>query len=166
VKLIPLTQGQFALVDDEDFERLSQFSWHAEWMKNSRSWRAVRNSSRDTSGRHRPILMHREVLNAKPGEFVDHRFHNTLDNRKSELRKCTKSQNAMNQRLLPRSTSGFKGVTWARNEQKWAARVKLHGKTQHQGYFLTALDAARAYDKAAIMLFGDFALTNKMLGLL
>jgi hypothetical protein len=167
MKLIPLTQGQFAKVDDDDFDWLNQWNWCAHLSSTTHSFEAVRNAPRDPiTHKSYLIRMHREIMNAKAWQLVDHRFHDTLDNRKSELRICTHKQNMHNMIRPVRNTSGFKGVSWHRGRQRWRARIKMHNREFHIGAFVCAIDAAIAYDRAAIKRFGEFAMTNKALGLL
>ena len=105
MKKIELTQGKFALVDDEDFEWLNQWKWYANHL--GYTWYVVRSVRYDNEVK--AILMHRSILNAKIGEEIDHINHNGLDNRKKNLRICTRSQNNMNRNKL-RGTYKYKGV--------------------------------------------------------
>jgi len=164
-KEIKLTQGQVALVDDEDFERLNAFKWHSQWNPHTQSFYAVRNSPK-AGGKQLTVRMHREIMGAKSNKQVDHENHNTLDNRKENLRVCTREQNARNGRSRRNNTSGFKGVSWDKRALKWLAHVGAHGKAKHLGYFANPIEAAVAYDAAAVLVHGEFAMTNAMLGLL
>jgi hypothetical protein len=159
MKKIQLTQGQFALVDDEDYERLSKVRWHAWWTHHTQSFYARRNSPRVNGKRHL-ILMHREIMGEPDGVVVDHVNHNTLDNRRENLRACSHSENNHNQRKRCDNSSGFKGVSWNKRQKKWRAYIKINGKQQHLGYYTSEIEAAAAYDAAAAELHGDFALTN------
>jgi hypothetical protein len=163
VKQIQLTQGQVALVDDDDFDRLSKFKWHAWWNKHTRSFYARRGVYDSTTGQTRVIRMNREVLDARPDELVDHRNHDTLDNRKENLRPCNKSQNGANRRgLQSNNTSGYQGVTRYARDGRWRAQLKINNKMLHLGYFSSKHEAARAYNEAAIKYHGDFARLNKI----
>lgn len=158
MKTIPLTQGQVALVDDQDFEYLNQWKWYANWHQCTHSFRAERNSSRK-NGKHKTIRMHRVIMDAQPGQQVDHRNHDTLDNRRENLRFCTYSENQQNQR--PRmGSSKYKGVWWYKSSRKWQTQISLNGHRHHIGYFVDEIEAARAYDNAAHKLFGKFSCTN------
>lgn len=164
MKTIPLNQGKVALVDDSEFEQLSRFRW---FVVKSRSkhhvrWYAKRNP---TIANHNRIvvLMHRQILGLEPGTYCDHRNHNGLDNRRENLRPATRAQNNGNQRKAPGTSSRYKGVSWNKNASKWIANIKINGRSKYLGYFTTEQAAAAAYDRAALIHFGEFALTNGML---
>jgi hypothetical protein len=159
IRLIPLTKNQNAIVDADDYEWLNQFNWCAYHTRNK--WYAVRRQAKMT------IPMHREILNNCQGE-IDHKDGNGLNNTKSNLRICTHAQNQANQRLQRGRI--FKGICYTpitrcgkyvgRRTKPWLAVIKLNQKQKHLGYFATQEEAARAYDKAAKELFGEFARTN------
>jgi hypothetical protein len=155
---IPLTQGKFAIVDPEDYEELSKYKWYA--AKMGRTFYAAR-TIRITNGKHRLIIMHRQVLKDSEGLFVDHINHNGLDNRKCNLRICTIQQNVWNMRKQRGNcASQYKGVTWRKDIGKWQARVICGGKVFSCGHFNDEKAAAAAYDKKAKELFGEFAALN------
>ncbi len=161
MKKIPLTQGKFALVDDEDYERLVFFKWFAYKSKNStKSWYARRNTELGNPNR-KCISMHRAVLGiSELDPEVDHRDCNGLNNQKHNLRYATRSGNAANMIMRRDNKSGFKGVYLAKRNQKWAANITTKGKQLWLGYFETAEEAARIFDKAALKYHGEFARTN------
>lgn len=154
---IPLTQGLFALVDGKDFEQLSKYKWYATKAQNT--YRAIRHTS-SKLGKRKTIYMHREILNAPPEVDVDHRNHCGLDNRNTNIRICTRSQNNQNQEAMRGETSKYKGVYWHKKAQKWHSQIKYNKKKIYLGLFNNEIKAAIAYDNKAKELFGEFAKTN------
>ena len=155
-KQIPLTQGKFAIVDAEDYDRLSRYKWHAR--KDRDKYRARRSIWRNGKGA--TILMHREILHVPEGIKINHINHNGLDNRKVNLRLSTQAQSAFDQRPQEKRTSSFKGVCRETDSKKWRADIKYNRKRHHIGAFDNEKDAAEAYDAKAIELFGEFAHLN------
>jgi hypothetical protein len=158
MKEMKLTQGKVALVDDEDFEWLLRFKW---CLKGD-----YRTSYAHTWIDGTMITMHRLILQASRGEEVDHINGNGLDNQRGNLRLCVRTLNAKNRRKFTECSSRFKGVNWHKWRNRWATRIQKDHLQISLGYFLNEEDAARAYDNAATELFGEFALTNKAMGLL
>lgn len=157
-KEIALTQGKVAIVDDDDFARLIQHKWT--YLEHTHGGYALRNG-RDTNPIRHTVLMHREIMSAGIGFMVDHINGDTLDNRKSNLRLCTNAQNMRNQkRHRDNKTSRYKGVSLKRDCNKYRAQLCTNGKVTHLGYFDSELDAARAYDQAALKYHGEFARLN------
>lgn len=154
-KRIALTQGKFTIVDDKDFEWLSQWKWHAE--KANTCWYAARNISGQPG---KKLRMHRAILNPPPGMEGDHINRDGLDNRRCNLRICTTSQNHMNTRKQRRSSGRYKGVSWAPSKQKWQAEITCRGERHWLGRFDDDCEAARAYNAAALKHFGEFAHLN------
>ena len=157
-RLIPLTQGQNAIVDAADFEWASRFNWCALWSPRTKSFYAVRGAW--INGRTHMRQMHRELLRCKAREKGDHRNHDTLDNRRSNLRVCTSLSNAWNQKKRSTNTSGYKGVTWIEDRRKWRAQICVKGKHRFLGEFDLIQDAVEAYDEGAREHFGEFAHCN------
>jgi HNH endonuclease/AP2 domain len=143
------------MVDDEDFEWLNQFKWHAT-IRDHRIY-ARRNVGKYPS--RSSLLMHRVLVDAPEGMVIDHINRNTLDNRRSNLRICSFVQNVRNQRIRKNNTSGFKGVQWNKNSNKWLSYI-WSGRPIYLGSFLSPIDAAKAYDQAAKLHFGEFASPN------
>jgi hypothetical protein len=160
MKEIRLTQGQVAVIDDEDYERISKYKWHAAWDKTTESFVAMGW----VDGK--KAYMHRFILGLKPrcGQ-VDHINQNRLDNQKHNLRPASASQNGANRRKRKGTISRFKGVCWHARNKKWFARIRVNGMGLHLGNFDNEEEAAMAYDKAAKNAFGEFALTNKAMSL-
>lgn len=96
------------------------------------------------------------------GEYTDHINRNRLDNRRCNLRKCTLSQNMQNRVVLPNNKAGFKGVHWCGPDKKWQAQIYVGKKRHYLGKYKDKHDAARAYNKAALELHGEFACINKV----
>ena len=153
---IPLTQGQVALIDDEDYELVSQYKWYARWDPHTKSFRAV-TTGRQLGGKRKMTYMHRLIMNAQKGEQVDHVNHETLDNRKENLRLCDGFGNQHNRGKNLNNTSGYKGVYWSIRASKWRALIQFNGKLIHLGYFTTPELAHEAYCKAALELHGRFS---------
>ncbi len=156
MKLIPISLGKSAIVDDDDFEALSKFKWHA-----TAYGYAARNA-RLFDGSRTIVFMHRELIAAND-DWVDHIDWNRLNNSRANLRLCTPSQNHMNTR--PRKnkvTSSFKGVNLIPSSGKWRAKITAKGKFFHVGCFNTEIEAARAYDAMSVKLHGEFASPNNI----
>lgn len=158
---IALTRGLVAIVDDEDYERLSSLKWRAQ---TTGSRRHIYASTRTKDGV--LLMMHREIAGALPGESVDHENGDTLDNRRCNVRRCTRSQNGANVKVV-QARSGYKGVhVSTRRGRPWRAAIMVNKKSRTLGYFDDPEDAARVYDAEAKRAFGKFAATNESLGLL
>jgi hypothetical protein len=158
MKFIKLTRGQFAIVDDEDFDWLSHWHWWAHYKKERHVFYARR--SQRLNGRIRHFSMSREILNADSNQLVDHINHNTVDNRRSNLRLCNHTGSSCNRRIHSNNQSGFLGVR--RQDKKYSATICLNGKDYHLGRFDTAEEAARMRDSFAIKLHGKFACLNQL----
>ncbi len=104
--------------------------------------------------------MHRQIMNAPPGMDVDHQDHNTLNNQRANLRVCTRTQNNANSRKRNGCTSRFKGVYWYRERKRWLVQITTAGRTNTLGYFEDEVEAACAYNAAALEQFKEFALLN------
>lgn len=148
MKTIRLTNGQEAIVDDEDFDRLSTIKWHG-----ARS----RNNTYAQNGRSPAIRMHRMVIDAPSGVFVDHINGNTLDNRKCNLRLCSNAENIRNSKRYSTNNSGLKGVSYIEFRAKWAAKITYNYKKHFLGYYMTKEEAFEAYKAKAKEFFGEYA---------
>lgn len=154
MKKIELTQGKYAVVDDADFERVSAHKWRFDGRYAVTHYRDFLGAPR------RNLRLHRFVLSAKKGESIDHVNHDTLDNRKENLRRCSHAENNWNKGLTALNTSGFKGVYFHKASKKYMARIKVYGKTYYLGIFDDVKDAVLAYNKSAMKLHGVFAKLN------
>lgn len=152
---IPLANGRFALIDDEDAERVLQHRW---WLHGKGRTNTVYAAARIVQG---TTLLHRFILNVSdPDIHVDHIDLDGLNCCKSNLRIATHQQNQRNRAKYNCNTTGYKGVFRNPSSSKWRAMITVNGKCVHIGYFVDIIDAARAYDEAAIMYFGEYARTN------
>ena len=150
--------GKVTIVDDEDYDYLMQWKWFAHRSYATNDFYVCRKSLKKDGIRGKMIMMHRVIMNTPVGLVVDHINHNTLDNRKSNLRNCTISQNQMNRN--PRGVSKYLGVGFKKQIGKFDAKIKVNKKAIHLMYSYDEKEAARAYDKAALKYYGEFANLN------
>lgn len=148
-------EGLYALVDDEDYDRVNQHRWHVGNNGYIKTFVGGRKNAKC-------ILMHRLIMNPSEDLEVDHRDGNKLDNRRSNLRVAERSQNARNLRRHKKFSSRFKGVSWNGKAQLWDAGIQCDLRTIHLGQFSSEIQAAVAYNMAATRLFGEFASLNEM----
>jgi hypothetical protein len=161
MKEIPLTKGYVALVNDSDYAKVAVLEWSTNIRRDATG--KIIHIQALHNGRTGRFSMHRFILGITDPEIkVDHKDHNGLNNQKYNLRPCSHTQNVRNR--LPRRKGEPKGIYWDRG--KWRTRITVNSKTIHLGRFESKLEAAKAYDKAAVEFFGEFACTNTMLGLL
>lgn len=150
----------FALVDDEDYARINSVKWSAYYNKWTRTFyarRCVKEGKKTTSE-----WMARKILNAPKGVLVDHINHDTLDNRKANLRLATQSQNQTNRGTTVLTTTGYKGVYPHKNTSRYFAAININGKQKWLGIFETAEEGAIAYNEASIKYHGEFSFLNKL----
>ena len=160
-KSIPLTRGLAATVDDDDYGWLMQWKWHAfpnqaGQMRAARSVRRIKGNGAVTWDK---VFMHRVTAGALPGILVDHANHDTLDNRRDNLRVCTVAENHQNQ-MKHTGKYRYKGIKFHKRNRGFVAYVTANGRTYYAGCGKTQEDAARAYDAAARRLHGKFAALN------
>jgi hypothetical protein len=156
-KEIQLTQGKVALVDDEDFDELNRYKWHAH--KDYKNGKFYASMSARCNGKTKTILMHRKILVDKY-KIIDHINHDGLDNRKCNLRSCTCSQNHKHCIGHKNNKSGFNGVSWNKSNKKWMAQITKDNRQMCIGYFDDKKDAAKKVDEKAKELFGEFSALN------
>lgn len=157
MKLIPLTYGQFAQVDDEDHDYISQWKWYAKKQNNRENYYATRNVYKD--GKTKRLYMHRVIAGTIQGEVCDHIDHNTLNNQKENLRNCKTSENLCNRKSRMGSKSKYIGVNFVQNKY-WNSTIWFKGKRYYLGYFKTEEEAAKARDEKAKELHGEFVILN------
>lgn len=165
VREIPLTQGKVALVDDDDFDALSQFHWHARRVRRRHgpdvfyAERTIHVRRIDGSDQVSTQGMHRFLMPGVPK--IDHSDGDGLNNQRANIRPATQSQNAANRKLLRTGKSSrFRGVYWASDRGRWRAQLIVEYRHVHLGSFDSEVAAAMAYDAAAIKHFGKYASPN------
>lgn len=154
---IELTKGQYAIVDDEDYDYLNQWKWHA----GESNGRFTARRTGKVEEKRKLFLLHRVIMNCPKDKVVDHINHNTLDNRKENLRICTQQQNVYNSRnIRDKLYSKHKGVSFNKSVNKYIAQIRVKKTLVHLGCFHKELDAAETYKEAAKTLHGEFACVN------
>lgn len=162
-KLIPLFgkhgEGKFAIVDDEDYEFLSQYKWFAFYpgRGNHVYARAIVNK--------KDFLMHKLLIKSPEGMVIDHIDGNSLNNQRKNLRVCSIADNVKNQKIRIDNKSGFKGVYWKKDKRKWEVTLQINGNKIFGGYYKNKIDAAKAYNFHALKYFGEFAKINIITGM-
>jgi len=157
---IRLAQPRYAIVDPDDYQRLNKYEWEARRTRNSPYYAARQDINRSTR-KYKLIFMHKEIIEVGDGLFVDHINHNSVDNRKANLRPATQTQNNRNRRKFAgQSNSKYKGVYWKPRLEKWVAQIGVNRKVIHLGCFEKEKDAAKAYDEGAKKYHGEFASLN------
>lgn len=154
MKYIKLTNGYSAMVDDDDYEKLSVYTWRG--FKSFKNIYAV--TTQKVNGRLTSILMHRLILNAEKGKMIDHKDNYGLNNQKNNLRFCTNSENQKNKRAS--GVSKYLGVSWHKRTKKWLAHICIDKKQKHLGLFVEEKEAAICYNKYAIEHHKEFARIN------
>jgi AP2 domain len=158
-RLIPIGTKNWALVDEEDYEQLKNRKWYL----SSRNYAVTKFQSNGPW-----IMMHRLImgLNGSPMPWLDHRNGNTLDNRRINLRVCDGVGNAANRKKMLQAnpdrvtSSQYKGVTFKKSIKRWNARIGSDSARKSLGCYATEEEAARAYNEAAKILYGEFAQLN------
>lgn len=152
MKLIPLSQGKFSKVDDDDFEMLSSHKWHY------RNGYALRSVWKGLVRGH--IYMHAEITGCPSGMETDHIDRDGLNNQRFNLRVCLPFQNKRNVGIRKDNTSGYKGVSLDKRRNTWCASIRFEERLIHIGSYKSKEEAALAYDEFASKLFGEFAVLN------
>lgn len=147
IKIIPLTKGQFAIIDEEDFEKVSEFSWHH--LTSGKYGYAKRGSNPQ-------ILLHRFIMNAPKGKEVDHINRDSLDCRKENLRVCTRSQNTFNHPKRKNNTSGYVGVWLNKATGLYHAEIMVNYKKKHLGVFRLIEGAIKSRKEAEAEYYKNF----------
>ena len=152
--LIPLSKNAYTTIDEEDFKKVSNHRWYLHRSSNERYPKYA-----TTHFKGKTVYMHRLIMDAPQGKWIDHIDGDGLNNKKENLRLSTPSQNGANSKTFKR----FKGVSYRKDRKKYRAYIMYPGKRyKHLGHFKEEKEAAKAYNKAAIQLFGEFALLNEI----
>lgn len=157
-------KNEVILVDDDDYEKLSKFTWYiSKGGKNHGGYGyAISSQRNESTGKQYKLSMHREIMNAKKGEIVDHINGNKLDNRKENLRIVTPYQNSLNVKKKDGASSQYKGVAFSKDMNLWKSSIRVKGKGVHIGYFSNEVACALAYNEYAIKHFGEYAKINNI----
>ena len=158
MKEIQLNKGMVALVDDDDFERINKYKWQA--YKKRHVWYAKNVKRKDK--KRIVVKMHHFILNQVSETIIDHKNRIGIDNRKDNLRICTSQQNTQNSRIRKTNTSGYKGVSLSKKNQKYRCNITINYKAFCFGEYTSAIAAATVYDFFAYKLHGEFAGLNFM----
>lgn len=160
MKLIPLSQGQHAMVDDEDYDFLIQYRWHAHKKPGEKTFYAKRITPY-IEGKRTSYFMHREILKLTDKKIkVDHIDHNGLNCQRSNMRLCSDQENSRNKTKRKKGSSQYHGVFWHKAGKAWTASVAVDGKKVYLGLFKDETDAAIARDEAVKKHYGEFANLN------
>ncbi|MBP2635009.1 MAG: Fis family transcriptional regulator [Firmicutes bacterium] len=160
MKHIVLTCGQIAIVDDEDYEWLNKFKWHAQ-KHHTDGYYAVRNVREN--GIRRKQYMHKLILGIDGTRTLgDHIDTNKLNNSRNNLRVASFSENRCNIGITNKNTTGYKGVYLDKRYNRFYARIKIGDKLSYLGTFSTAQEAAKNYNESALKHYGEFARINKI----
>ncbi|MCK5604153.1 HNH endonuclease [Candidatus Pacearchaeota archaeon] len=151
-----LKTGEVVFIDKKDYAVISQYSWYrhpvgSHHLLYAAAWVNNKNT-----------LMHRFLLNLNKNEMTDHINGNGLDNRRSNLRKCTHQENMFNKKKYKNNKCGYKGVYWSPHHSKWRVTLYKYKKRFYIGYYRDLIEAAKAYNEAAIEHHGEFARLNKL----
>jgi hypothetical protein len=157
IAYIELTKGQYSLIDSWNIDEVQEWNWCAMDTKSSRTIYAGRHIKIPKTRKSICIKLHCLVLPPDKGLMIDHINGNGLDNRRSNLRMCTHAQNKQNVAMTSFNTTGFKGIAWNKNLQRWHAKIQVNGVNHSLKYHYTKEAAHAAYCEAAKRLHGEFA---------
>lgn len=146
--------------DLEDWLKWRHIKWHSMYNKDTKSYYIRTHYKAKIKHGLPSAYLHRVILEVSGDMVIDHKNHDTSDNRKHNLTVCTESQNGGNRRPTIGNSSPYKGVSRHKNRKKFLSRIKKDGVTHYLGWHLSEIDAAKAYDLKAIELFGEFAYLN------
>lgn len=150
-----LKSGAIIEIDPEDLFKVMKHNWRVD-----EKGYVVTNSSRKDNPKRNRIFLHRYLTDCPEGMVVDHEDGNPLNNKRKNLRICTHAQNSRNRKINKKGTSKFKGVSFNKRDKRWVSVIGFENKTISLGYFKEEKDAALAYNRKAVELFGEFACLN------
>lgn len=163
--MVYVRKGKWAIVDEEDYCRVAHMDW-AFNNKNNTVYTALSRKEAKARKQPRTVYLSRLLMNFPPGKVVDHKNHDTLDNRRStNLRVCSWEDNGKNRRVYLtkiKKSSKYKGVSWCAEQKKWRVSIRLDKRLTYIGRFDDEERAAKAYNDAAIIYFGEFSFLNEI----
>lgn len=162
---IELTQGKFGYCDLEDWERLKECCWHSHKDSTTGNYYVQTNISIFVDGKRKQkiVQMHRMILEVENYKIkINHKNFNTLNNCRNNIEICSNAENKQYSKKHKDNTSGYKGVTWHKKQQCWTVQIGINYKNIHLGSFDNIIDAAQAYNEAAIKYHGKFAILNEI----
>ena len=143
MRYIPLSQNKYAIVDNIDYEWLSEYRWYCCWSPHKKTYYA--QASVKIDGKYKSVFMHRLILNVPQGKQTDHKNGKGYDNRRKNIKICTASENQHNQHVV-RGRSKYRGVSWSKSNNKWRASIMYNGISYYLGFFDSEIDAENAYE--------------------
>lgn len=147
-------------IDTEDYDRVKNYRWFLNYQPKINKFYVI---AHDYKNNGRIVKLHRFILNLNnPNIECDHRFGDTFDNRKKVLRECDHFENMRNQKKQKTNTSGFKGVSWKKNLNKWFVQIRANNKVKYLGIYEDKIEAAKVYNEAALKYHGEFAQINNL----
>jgi hypothetical protein len=158
VKIFFENKSKFGLIDFKDFKLVRNYRWN---IIEGKTIDYIITNIKLENGKQNHKGLHRFLLPDREGLMIDHKNRNGLDNRRNNIRYCTKSQNSMNSKKILGTSSEYKGVSWCSGKNRWKVTIKLHGKRiKGEKHFRDEIEAAKYYDCIAKEIFGEFSRTN------
>lgn len=157
IAFIPLTNGYEAIIDSADVPLVNKWNWSAKVEEHT----VYARRGISIKGKHHTIKLHRMILSVPDGIEVDHKDGNGLNNRRSNLRTATRSQNMCNKSIQRNCKSGVKGVCWEKNRNRWKAEIRFEGKKKYLGSFASKEEACAAYAEASKAIHGEYGKVDR-----